>query len=201
MGKRESELDNILLIFIKNPILGKAKTRIAKTVGDIEALRIYKELLNHTREISLKTSAQKHLYYSHFIDDKDEWTNTEFQKFLQRGKGLGERMKHGFLSAFSSGNRVVIIGSDCPQINENILNKAFLLLEENDVVFGPSLDGGYYLLGMNSHYPELFEEIPWSTENVLELSLEKCKEMQLTTAFLPRLSDVDYIEDWKKYGW
>lgn len=191
-----------LLIFIKNPIPGKTKTRLAKTVGNEEALRIYGELLKHTRTISTQTDAALHLYYSHFIDIDDDWNHTIFNKKLQVGEDLGSRMKNAFANSFAEGvPKVVIIGSDCASLTTDILNQAFAALDTHDFVVGPTFDGGYYLIGMRSYMPQVFENMTWSTESVFSDTIATITSLQKSYALLPKLSDIDYEEDWQKYGW
>lgn len=193
---------NALLIFIKNPIKGKAKTRLAATVGDDEALRIYKELLRHTREIAANIDANRYLSYSFFIDKNDEWANNLFQKSLQISGDLGLKMKTAFEDAFEKGNKkVVIIGSDCASLTIEIVENAFNKLENHDFVIGPADDGGYYLLGMRTFAPSIFDDIAWSTEQVFPKTIENIQHLNKTYDLLPTLSDIDYEEDWKKYGW
>ncbi len=203
MEKRnEKDSRPTLMVFIKNPIKGKVKTRLAKDVGDEKALQIYLQLLEHTRQVAGSLpQVRKQVHYSHFIDDGDEWKTPLFEKKLQGGESLGERMGFGFEKAFIQSPSVVIIGSDCPKISKEILKEAFDALLQSDVVIGPTLDKGYYLLGMNHFHPQLFQEIPWSTEKVLPLTLEKCKASSLKVHLLPTLSDVDYLEDWQNFGW
>ncbi len=194
-------MSNTLLIFIKNPEIGKIKTRLASSLGNEEALRIYKELLLYTNHITKNISFNKELYYSQYIDHKDHWNNTIYNKKIQSKGDLGLKMSNAFETAFAYSQKVVIIGSDCTQINEDIIINAFEQLNKVDVVFGPSLDGGYYLLGMNKFYPKLFENIQWSSPIVLQQSLEICKTLNLKAHLLEKLSDIDYEEDWLKYGW
>lgn len=192
---------NTLLIFIKNPIKGKAKTRLAKTVGDEEALRIYKELLRHTRQVTEQVAAKRHLYYAYFIDTEDEWPITSFQKYLQQGGGLGERMTNAFRHAFQDAQKVVIIGSDCATLTPNLIEQAFEQLTNHDFVIGPAEDGGYYLLGMQALMPFVFENVRWSSPTVLNQTIEHIKSHHKTYCLLPILSDIDTEADWKKYGW
>jgi len=193
---------NHLLIFIKNPIKGRAKTRLAATVGDDEALRIYKELLKHTRNIANKIEAERNLFYSHFIDNNDEWNNDEFDKQLQIDGDLGEKMAAGFQTAFENGaTKAVIVGSDCASLTTEIVESAFTKLETNDFVIGPADDGGYYLIGMKTFLPKVFENIDWSTEKVFPQTIDFINQQNKTYALLPMLSDIDYEEDWVKYGW
>ena len=195
-------MSNGLLTFIKNPIKGKAKTRLAATVGDDEALRIYKELLKHTRQIVTAIDVNRYLFYGFFIDKNDDWSNDDFQKFLQIDGGLGDKMKDGFQKVFADGNqKVVIIGSDCASLTPEIVSEAFEKLDDHDFVIGPADDGGYYLLGMNSFEPTVFDNVVWSTEEVLNQTITNIKALDKNHALLTVLSDIDYEEDWKKYGW
>ena len=190
-----------LLIFIKNIEKGKVKTRLAATVGEDQALKIYRELLRHTREVALSIPVQRYLYYSQKVENKDDWSPDKFQKAVQVEGGLGAKMEAAFRKAFEEYQKVVIIGSDCVSLTPPILEKAFSILEEKDFVLGPALDGGYYLMGMRQFNPAVFQGIAWSTSTVLAKTIEKIEHLQKTYGLLPQLSDIDYEADWKKYGW
>jgi len=189
---------NALLIFIRNPQLGKVKTRLARTVGDEEALRIYQILLEKTRAAALSVQADRWLFYSDFIDKNDDWSEADFSKKIQANGDLGERMEQAFRTAFEAGaQQVVIIGSDCPELTGGLLQTAFDKLDESDFVLGPVPDGGYYLLGMNELEPSVFHNIAWSTETVRARTIEKIQAAGKSYALLPVLSDVDTEEDWR----
>ncbi|MFN0014710.1 MAG: TIGR04282 family arsenosugar biosynthesis glycosyltransferase [Saprospiraceae bacterium] len=191
------QTDAALLVFIKNPIPGKVKTRLARTVGDAEALRIYRVLMEKTRVAALATAVQRWLFYSDAIDRNDDWPEAAFQKFVQQGDDLGARMADAFRQAFAAGaGRVAIIGSDCPALTGVVLNKAFARLDTHDFVLGPTPDGGYYLLGMRAFEPAVFENIAWSTDTVRETTLQKIVLLSKTCALLPEYSDVDTEADW-----
>lgn len=195
-------MTDLLLIFIKNPQLGKVKTRLARSVGDEQALKIYKKLLELTRTATLETSVRRWLFYSDFVEKRDGWRAADFDKKVQTGGDLGERMKNAFREAFAAGARqVVIIGSDCPEISPKILQEAFEKLKYGavEVVVGPAPDGGYYLLGTNSFFPEIFENIEWSTERVLPTTLQIAQKFGRKIHLLPELSDVDTEEDWLRW--
>ncbi|MBV6441617.1 MAG: glycosyltransferase [Haliscomenobacteraceae bacterium CHB4] len=190
-------LHEILLIFIRNPRLGKVKTRLARTAGDAEALRIYRILLERTRRAALGVRVERWLCYSDFIDKNDDWPEADFSKKMQAGSDLGARMEQAFRTAFEAGaNKVVIIGSDCPKLRGEILQSAFNQLDEFDFVLGPVPDGGYYLLGMKALEPSVFQDVEWSTSKVRAQTLEKITAAGKSCALLPLLPDVDTEDDW-----
>lgn len=187
---------NLLMIFIKNPVEGKVKTRLGASIGSANALQVYKKLLNHTREVVLQLSMDRQVWYSSMIDHRDSWSSDEFEKKLQHGSDLGERMSSAFESAFNSGyNKVVIIGSDCFDLSYHHIENAFLALNDHDAVIGPSKDGGYYLLGMKKYIPQLFSDIEWSTPEVFEKTVQHFKSTDLSFTTLDVLNDIDTIED------
>ncbi len=188
--------DSLLMIFAKNPELGKVKTRLAKTIGNEKALMIYLKLLEHTHAVADKVFADKAIFYSNKVQDFDILDYYKFPKFLQKGKDLGERMERAFGQAFAQNyDKVVIIGSDCIEINSAIIEDAFTALNDNNVVIGPAEDGGYYLLGMDRHYPHLFKNKIWSTPDVFLDTLLDLKKLKLSYSLLPTLSDVDEEKD------
>jgi len=188
--------NNLLLVFAKNPELGKVKTRLAKTVGDKKALEVYLKLLEHTYAVADKTFADKAIFYSDKIEEFDILDYYKFPKFLQKGKDLGERMDRAIGEAFGqSYNKVVIIGSDCYDLTSEIVEDAFKLLDDHNVVIGPAFDGGYYLMGMDRHYSHLFRDKKWSTPDVLLDTILDTKKLKLSYALLPTLTDVDEEKD------
>lgn len=187
---------NLLLIFTRNPELGKCKTRLAVTVGNENALAIYQFLLGHTVAITKETNAAKQVWYSEEIWANDIWANTIYEKRLQVGHHLGERMANAFQSAFASGyERVIIIGSDMYDLNRSDIENAFTMLNETDFVIGPATDGGYYLLGMKTFKPELFEHKNWGSDTVLEMTLNDLKNENIH--LLDARNDVDVYDDIK----
>ena len=186
----------LLLLFVRNPELGKVKTRLAAAVGPEKALDIYIRLLRHTRQITQNLPVQKRVYYADWVAENDKWPKEQYQKRLQPPGDLGEKMEAAFAAAFAEGYAsVVIIGSDCLQLTPAILQQAYHELTQHDVVIGPALDGGYYLLGMNRLHRELFRNKRWSTAHVFPNTLQDIRTLQLSYALLPRLSDVDHVED------
>jgi len=188
-----------LIIFIKNPILGKVKTRLAKDIGDKKALEAYKLLMQYTHDIAMKSDTSKYLFYSDFIEDADNWSPREFRKMVQYGDDLGKCMFNAIELTLLENTKAVLIGSDCPEIKKKHIDTAFKQLRTRDVVLGPAEDGGYYLIGVKQNSKALFREMNWSTSDVLEKTIEKIKELGMTYCLIERLSDVDTVEDWDKY--
>jgi len=188
--------DNKLIIFAKNPKLGNAKSRIAKTAGEEKAFEIYLQLLDHTRYVSQRVDAQRVLYYSNEIIIQDDWSLDTFEKNVQVGDHLGDRMLNAFRNELKHSAKAVIIGSDCLQITNNIIKEAFDQLEHHDLVIGPSKDGGYYLIGMNKVYDSIFTEMPWSQATLYEKTLQKLNAEEVNFKELVQLSDIDHEADW-----
>jgi rSAM/selenodomain-associated transferase 1 len=188
----------LLIIFTRNPEPGKVKTRLAKDVGDITAFKIYNFLLEHTVSVTRNLAVGKEVYYSEGIAQNDIWDPEIYAKKLQQGEGLGERMKNAFEEGFKNGyQNIIIIGSDLYDLQQEDLEKAFQLLQEKDAVIGPATDGGYYLLGMNQLFPEVFEDKEWGTSSVLEDTLKDLKGKNI--ALLEARNDVDYYSDIKDH--
>lgn len=190
-----------VIVFVKNPELGKVKTRLASTLGDEQALAIYNKLLRYTRDVLIKVKdSRKYVFYSSFIDENDDWSHDVFEKRLQATGGLGEKITAALQNIFETCDQVVIIGSDCPQLTSDHIEIAFDKLQNHNIAIGPSHDGGYYLLGMDQYYPQLFQKITWSTDTVFQETMQSAKASDLSSFILETLSDVDYEEDWEKYG-
>ncbi len=187
---------NLLLIFTRNPEIGKCKTRLAATVGDENALAIYKFLLNHTVRITKNLKATKQVYYSENVWEADVWDNAIYQKKTQNGDDLGDRMENAFKEGFESGfDKIIIIGSDMFDLNQNDIDNAFLQLNNAEVVLGPADDGGYYLLGLKSLEIDVFRAKQWGTATVLKDTLNNLKHKKVK--LLESRNDVDVYEDIK----
>jgi len=192
-----------LIIFMKNPVLGSVKTRLAKDVGNEKAFSIYLDLLQKCREVCSSVEAERWLYYSDKVEEGDAWNISLFNKRLQCPGDLGERMHHAFQDVCKVGQPTLIIGSDCYDLTETIIESAFEALTKKDLVIGPANDGGYYLLGSKRFYPELFQQINWSTSAVFEQSLARANELNLRVEVLKELVDLDSLDDVKisTYPW
>lgn len=187
----------LLLIFTKNTIPGTVKTRLAKDIGDTKALEVYEYLLAYTQQITQNLPAtDKVVYYSHYIEANDLWSNDYYQKLVQQGEDLGGRMNNAFVEGFDQGyTSTVIIGSDCIEITQEIIQEAFEALKVNDFVIGPARDGGYYLLGMNQLYSSVFQNKTWSTDTVFQDTMRDLESISSKIYQLPQLSDVDTVQD------
>jgi uncharacterized protein len=194
------EQKKALIIFVRNPELGKVKTRIAKTAGESVALKIYTQLLEHTLSIAAAVTADKFIFYSDRPDQHHENLEMKgFQKEIQCGQSLGDRMKNAFVLLFNKNyNQVVIIGSDCYELTSEIITTAFQSLNNFDTVIGPALDGGYYLFGMRKYNSCLFDIKAWSTETVAAETIQLIRQQALSLYQLPVLADIDTEEDWNK---
>ena len=185
---------NLLLIFTRNPELGKCKTRLAATVGNENALAIYKFLLQHTARITKNLNAVKQVWYSEEVWENDIWENSVYAKKLQKGEDLGVRMANAFTSGFAAGfEKICIIGSDMYDLNQIDLEQAFEGLNNNDYVIGGAEDGGYYLLGMKKFNPNLFQNKNWGTKTVLSNTLSDLENEKVH--LLQVRNDVDIYED------
>ena len=196
--------DRCLLFFIKNPEKGKVKTRLASAVGDEIAVKLYRRFL---LEMLSTLNRGTFLFYLCFqpeksLSDLKSWLGDDYLFMPQQGADLGERMKNGFIDAFAMNfKRVVLIGSDIPDLPLEFIEEAFSSLQEKDVVIGPSFDGGYYLIGFKdkNFSFRVFEGIPWSTERVFEETIKVLKQEGLTVHTLQPLRDIDTIDDLKNF--
>ena len=186
--------NNLIIVFVRTPELGKVKTRLAKAIGDQAALTIYKLLLKHTATVLHELSFDKVVYYSEKIENNDFWEASLFEKKLQKGADLGERMQQAFETAFDRGyKKVLIIGSDLFELTSTLIISALEALETYDISIGPSLDGGYYLLGMKELHPAVFKNKKWGANSVLKNTLRDLKQQNVK--LLEALNDIDTFED------
>lgn len=188
----------VVLVFQKNEVLGKVKTRLAASVGKEKALDIYLLLLNKTYYALGNISVPIWTYYSDFVPEIP--TYPADNRRVQVGHDLGERMKNAIVDCFESGmEKVVLIGTDCPRLEEKYILQALEALDQSNLVLGPARDGGYYLIGMNRPADFLFEGITWSSEWVLSQTMALAAAQGLQTSLLPVLEDIDTLEDWERY--
>jgi rSAM/selenodomain-associated transferase 1 len=184
---------DLLIVFVKTPALGKVKTRLARTIGNEAALDVYLQLIEHTERVTSGLNMDKHIYFSQNISE-DYWLNV--YKTTQNGADLGERMLNAFEDGFNKAyDKIVLIGSDLPDLNQMLINEAFSLMDKKEVVLGPALDGGYYLIGMNKLIPQMFLDKPWSTPLLMEMTMKDLNMRGYSVSTLQTLNDIDTYED------
>ena len=186
-----------LLIFTRNPELGKVKTRLAKTIGNQKALQVYKDLLQHTMEQTQDLDCDKYVFYDTDIIEDDIWNPKYYHKKVQAQGDLGQKMQAAFDLLFDLGyQKCIVIGSDLFDLKMTIINKAFATLEKTETVLGPAEDGGYYLLGLKQKNKAVFQNKAWGTATVFEATMNDLDPKKVH--LLETLNDIDTIEDLEK---
>ena len=195
----KSNFQNAIIIFVRYPEKGKVKTRLAEGTNKNFASGVYKLCAEKIfREMKSLKKFNKYVFYS---EEKDrdriiKWSKKKFLYFSQQGKDLGERMKNAFEIVLSQHNqKAIIIGTDIPDLSKEIILEATDVLDESDLVLGPSHDGGYYLLGMRKIYNNLFEDIKWSSGLVFNSTMERALSLNLKVKELQMLRDIDTKEE------
>lgn len=187
-----------LILFTRLPEAGRAKTRLIPALGAVGAATLQRQLTEHTLLQAQAFSERQGLPLEiHFADGDEEamqhWLGAHAFK-RQAAGSIGDRMKQAFAQAFADGmGQVVLIGTDCPGLNEGVLRQAFLALHDSDLVLGPAVDGGYYLIGLKQSRPVLFDAIAWGTASVLQQTLAKAKSLHVSQ--LAPLHDIDRPQD------
>ena len=204
------EASRAVLVFIRAPEAGRVKTRLAAEIGDVAALGVYRRLAEHAVQAALAlgplVSVRVHFTPANAGDAVRAWLGAGPVYLPQADDAdLGVRMRAAFEAAFGDGfDRVVVIGSDLPDLTAEILRGAFERLESTDAVVGPARDGGYWLLGLKRMLPGVFDGIAWSTGEVLARTLERLRSMQMEPALLEELADVDEAGDlppgWREWA-
>ena len=189
-----------LIIFTRYPEPGLTKTRLIPTLGAKGAATLQQQMTEYTlskvRELQNRPLSVEVRFTGGSLNLMQDWLGTDIV-YQPQGEGdLGERMARSLFIAFRAGmERVVIIGTDCPGLNANLIAKAFHQLHSHDLVLGPALDGGYYLIGLHYFISELFTDINWGTAEVLQQTVAIAKTLDVSVAYLPQLADVDRPED------
>lgn len=187
-----SEKLKLLIMFAKNPEKEKTKTRLARKIGESKTRKIYKQLLNYNIKIHSNASYDFIVYVQ---GDLDYFSNVKTKK--QLGADLGEKMMSAFKEQLKYYNSIAIVGSDLILENHHV-EKAFEELEKFDIVIGPTIDGGYYLIGMKK-FNCIFNNIKWSTSTVFQDTIQKIKDLGLSYFVLSQLRDIDTVEDLNHY--
>ncbi len=196
---------NMILHFTRYPHPGKCKTRLLPALSAEKAAEIHRQLVDHSDKTitSYLTRFSDTTYHIHYtgasLKEMNQWLgDRQFTK--QLGEDLGQRMANALRTAMTSCDKCVLMGSDCPDITEELLQNAFTALQKSDIVLGPACDGGYYLIGINKtlspkNLKQLFTAIPWGGEMVLAKTLERIQELQLSFQLLEKLHDIDTPDD------
>ncbi len=202
-------MSETLIIFSRYPEPGKTKTRMIPALGATGAAELQRQMTEHTFSNAQQLlSSRDFTIEVHFTGGSQQlmtaWLGCNLHYVPQVSGDLGQKMRSAFARAFNMGNqRVLIIGIDCPGINQVILNEAFNSLQNRDLVLGVAEDGGYYLIGLNRPIPQLFDNITWGTDQVLNQTKNIAQQLKLNIHYLTTLSDVDRPEDlatWQKYS-
>ncbi len=192
----ESQRGPLIAIFARAPELGKVKTRLATSVGELAALETHRSLFARTIEVVAATGIAAEVWLD---GDPNTLPLRQFPVRTQCDGDLGARMLHTITDVTRRGHRAIVIGSDCPVIDERYLHDASQSLETVDVVLGPVEDGGYVLIGMSRPHVGLFSDMAWSTPTVCAETRRRAKIAGLTTAVLRELWDVDDLAGWRRW--
>ncbi len=192
------DAERTLIVFAKVPRPGRVKTRLAAAIGDVEAASLY-GIMGRRVVDGVRGGHYRVVVY---IDPANElaaarrWLGAANVGFRpQEGDDLGERLANAFRREFQRAPQVCAIGTDAPAVDRRVVEHAFAELPANDLVLGPALDGGYYLIGATGYWPDLFRDVPWSTEEVMTTTLARAAALKLRTATLEPLPDIDTVED------
>jgi uncharacterized protein len=190
-----------LIIFTRYPTPGRVKTRLIPALGELGAATVHRQMTEHTLLQARKLCRTREISISVYFDGNErqhmqDWLGSDLIYQAQADGDLGWRMARSISEAFQDGiDRVVIIGTDCPGLNAELMSEAFHQLLTHDLVLGPAIDGGYYAIGLRYFIPELFVGIIWGTDRVLSQTVEIANKLNLSVAYLPALADVDRPED------
>tara|TARA_B100000287_G_scaffold435598_1_gene504808 strand:+ start:2459 stop:3052 length:594 start_codon:yes stop_codon:yes gene_type:complete len=181
------------MVFIKDSSKYPVKTRLKTSIGKNKSIWVYNQILKKTALVLKNIKTDIAVFHYNSIISKNPFKNFSKWNKIQIGENLGKKISNAFNWGFEKGyKKIIIIGSDLWDLNEEIINKGFLELNKNKVVIGPSIDGGYYLLGLNKKMPKIFEGIKWGTQSVLA---ETLKLLEHEPYILPELNDIDTFED------
>jgi rSAM/selenodomain-associated transferase 1 len=189
--------DKLLIIFAKEPILGKVKTRLAKDIGKEKALEIYAWLIKRVFKTFKLTDYAVKVYFTPRNKKLKALAPKRFKFRAQKGRDLGIRMLNAFKQNIDRYGKIVLIGVDCPFLNKRLINRSFCALNDYDVVLGPTEDGGYHLIGLTSVFSKIFKGIAWGKNKVLKQTLKECRLLHIKPFLLEKSYDIDTIRDLK----
>lgn len=187
---------NLVIIFARNPVLGKVKTKLAREIGEERALQVYLRLLEHTHKVADNVYADKQVYYTDNLDEFGLLDYFKFTKKLQIGENFGERMQNAMAAGFEMGyENVIILGSDCIELSSSLIDEAFRALQTVDCVIGPATEGGYYLIGLRVLQDFLFQDKTWNNPDLLLDTILDLQNAQMSYRLLPTLNDIASKKD------
>ncbi len=193
--------NNAVIVFLRVPEKGRVKTRLSVSLDESFVLELYKGFIHDTLAI-LESFQDTFIYFLPPEKEKElrSWLGNKYHYCLQTGRDLGEKMSNAFKDGFTRGyDRLVLMGTDIPEITETVLLHAFEILETKDAVIGPALDGGYYLIGFKkeSFSEKIFHDMNWSTKDVFQETLKAMDRINLKYGRVSELNDVDTPEELK----
>lgn len=194
-------MQRVLGIYVKHPVPGQVKTRLAAALGVEKATELYRAFLRDLVERFRSMADRRFLCFAPRSDEAEAWfrdlAGPDYELWPQPEGTLEPRLKHFFQFAQEQGaDQTVVVGSDSPTLPLGYLEKAYEHLNESDCVLGPATDGGYYLLGLRKPLP-IFSSIEWSTPQVLNQTVARLEQAQASLKLLPPWYDVDTAEDWE----
>lgn len=189
-----------IILFVKAPVEGLVKTRLAGRIGTRNALTLYRAFVSDIRHTLAHIDSDIRIYYHPEGYDRlvNDWLGSDTPLFLQEGDDLGARMYNALAQAFVDGfGSALLIGSDVPELTLTLLTDAFSALETHPAVIGPAIDGGYYLIGFNQNtlFKDAFTGVPWSTPDVSKTTLSRFQAIGRRPHLLPLLRDIDTFAD------
>ncbi|WP_321494325.1 TIGR04282 family arsenosugar biosynthesis glycosyltransferase [uncultured Desulfobacter sp.] len=192
--------DNAVIVFIKSPEKGRVKTRLAKGVGETAALELYRCFVMDVLDMVRSTPFTLRVYHhpENAFNRIRSWLGDDPDLFPQKGATLGDKMANALAETFAAGfERAVLIGSDLPDLPPGIIDTAFKGLDQCSAAIGPSRDGGYYLIGFTAigFTPRIFHGIPWGTDQVFDVTLNRFSNHHVSHYTLPVWQDIDTQED------
>ncbi len=197
-NKHKMSCRQAVLLFVKAPVRGQVKSRLARALGRQLAREAYEHF-----SLDIVRTIRKYPFRIFFSPSGSgtaltHWLGNDLVYIPQRGRDLGKRMENAFIMSFSDGiEKAVLIGSDIPDLKAGVINEAFSALDKNDAVIGPASDGGYYLIGFrkDTFVQAIFKGIKWSSDSVFRETIRIFKKLGSKVNTLPEWRDVDTVED------
>lgn len=188
-------------VFLKAPRLGTVKTRLAAEIGERHALRLYRVMAARTLAAAREAGLDASVWYTPADAGPEmrHWLGDEWVLRPQASGDLGARLAAA-VHAVDPGRGWLALGADCPRLDARLLRQAADEVLEGQVVLGPTVDGGYYLVGGRAPMPDLWSDMPWSTDRLLEATRARLAAAQVSWRELPVLRDVDTAADARAEG-